>query len=273
MPVNPLDLWQFDNPAASLATFQEAQVSADSEDWAILQTQVARAKGLLGNFEAARVALEEIDLEHASIEVQVRYWLELGRTQCSPKHKIEARTMEAKASARTCYQQAFELAQHAKLDYLAIDALHMMTVVDDAPEDQLQWNMRAIEYMESALDPLAKRWAGSLYNNTGYALALAGRHDEAELNLQKALAERETHGNPSQIRVAKWMIAWNLRLSGKAETALRMQLDLEKECDEVGEPDPYVFDELELIYLALDRVDIASAYKTKADRVRETDSQ
>lgn len=273
MAVEPLDLWQFDNPAASLAAFQSAQESANELDWSILQTQVARAKGMLGDFEAARAALSEVNLENSGEEVQVRYWLELGRTHCSPKHKMDARTAEAKATARNCYERAFELAQSARLDYLAIDALHMMTVVDDAPDDQLQWNLRAIAYMEASNEPLSKRWAGSLYNNTGYALALAGRHEEAESVLRKALEEREKQGNASQVRIAKWMIAWNLRLSGENDAALTMQLALEKECDEAGAPDPYVYDELELLYQAQDRHDVANSYKSKAERVRAADSQ
>jgi hypothetical protein len=46
------------------------------------------------------------------------------------------------------------------------------------------------------------------------------------------------------------MIAWILRALGQLDEALEIQLRLEKECDEAGEPDHYVFEELELLYQA-----------------------
>ncbi len=59
------------------------------------------------------------------------------------------------------------------------------------------------------------------------------------------------------------MIAWTLRALERLQEALEIQLRLEKECDQAGEPDPYVFEELELLYRALNNGEQASFY---ADR-------
>ena len=52
------------------------------------------------------------------------------------------------------------------------------------------------------------------------------------------------------VRVARWMLAHTLRLLGGADEALAMQLDLERQFQTAGETDPYVFEELALLYQA-----------------------
>jgi hypothetical protein len=46
------------------------------------------------------------------------------------------------------------------------------------------------------------------------------------------------------------MVAWTLRSLGKIDDALAIQLHLESECEAAGAPDPYVFEELEILYRA-----------------------
>ncbi|MBE0696369.1 MAG: tetratricopeptide repeat protein, partial [Anaerolineaceae bacterium] len=146
---------------------------------------------------------------------------------------------------------------------LAIDALHMMTFVDTAPEAQLEWDLKAAAMMQSSSQPEARKWEGSLHNNTGYALHLLGRYEEALVEFKMALAAREREGNPQAVRIAYWMIAWTLRALGRLEEAVEIQLRLEKECDAAGEPDPYVFEELELIYRALNDSERADYYASR----------
>jgi tetratricopeptide (TPR) repeat protein len=163
---------------------------------------------------------------------------------------------------------SFELAQAGILDDLAIDALHMMTFVDTAPQDQVEWNRKALAFMESSSQPAAKKWEGSLHNNMGYALHLLGRYDEALAEFNLALAAHERGGKPQNIRVAHWMVAWTLRALNRLNEALEIQLRLEKECDEAGEPDPYVYEELELLYTSLHDPEKAEYYanRRKASR-------
>lgn len=87
-----------------------------------------------------------------------------------------------------------------------------------------------------------------------------GRYDEALAEFKEALALQEKGGKADQIRVAKWMIAWTLRSLGQLEEALQMQLALEKDCDEAGEPDPYVYEELEILYKELNNPEKAEYY-------------
>lgn len=257
-------MWNFRDPAASIEIFRAAQKDASPDDQKILETQIARAQGLQGDFDGARQALDAIDRNGASPEVNVRYHLEYGRSICSPAHKPETQTDEAKERARDQYDTALELGREAGLDYLVIDILHMMTMVDTAPEDQLEWDLAAIEFMEHSEQPDAKRWAGSLYNNTGYALALLKRHEEAHEILTKSLLFREETGNIVGARIAHYMIAWNQRLSGDLQSALATQLRLEQEWDAAGEPDGYTFRELGDIYEALGETEKSEHYKAKA---------
>ena len=120
--------------------------------------------------------------------------------------------------------------------------------------------------MKGSTQPAAQKWSASLHNNTGYALHLLGRYDEALREFQLALAERERGGRPQNIRVAYWMIAWTLRALGRTNEALEIQLRLERECDAAGDPDPYVFEELELLYKTLGDEKKAAFYAARRAR-------
>ena len=262
MTLNILELWDFNDPTESENRFRSALETASPKESLILKTQIARTYGLRRNFDKANQILAEIEpqINDANIEVKVRYWLELGRTLSSATHSDESQTQDAKERARSAYMRSFELAKEGQLDHLAIDALHMMAFIETKPEDQLEWDQKAFKYMQASSQEEAKKWEASLQNNIGYALHSLGRYDEALTAFRAALALREKEGKADLIRVAHWMIAWTLRSMGQLEDALKIQLRLETECDEAGEPDPYVFEELEHIYTALNDSDKAAHY-------------
>jgi tetratricopeptide (TPR) repeat protein len=143
----------------------------------------------------------------------------------------------------------------------------MMVAVDTDPNDQLEWNLKAIDYMEQSTQPEAKAWEGSLRNNVGYALYLAGKYSDALEQFQLSLAAREKAGGVRNIRIAHWMIALTLRAMGRLQDALAIQLRLEREWETAGEPDPYVFEELEHLYRALGDESKAQLY---AQRLRQS---
>ena len=265
MAVDISKLWDFNKPELSEQRFRSALPTASSDDALILQTQIARTFGLRRDFPQAQQILANIEpqIQNASAEAKVRYFLELGRTYSSATHPPESQTAEVKELARSAYMRAFELAQAGKLDSLAIDALHMMTVVDTAPEDQLEWNHKAVALMQSSSQPDAKKWEGSLHNNIGYALHLLGRYEDALVEFKLALAACERDGNPQTIRIAHWMVAWTLRALGRLNEAIEIQLRLERECDDAGEPDPYVFEELELLYRSVNNTEKAELYAAR----------
>ena len=124
----------------------------------------------------------------------------------------------------------------------------MMNMVDAEPADQLAWDEKALAYMEASSQEEAKKWEGSLRNNLGYAYHLAGRYDEALAQFRLSLAAHERSGRAANVRIAHWMIARTLRFQGKVQEAIAIQLRLEREWDEAGQPDPYVYEELEKLY-------------------------
>jgi tetratricopeptide (TPR) repeat protein len=265
MAVDISKLWDFNKPELSEQRFRSALPNASADDALILQTQIARTYGIRRNFPEAQKILTSLEpqIQGASLEAKVRYYLELGRTYSSATHSPESQTAEVRELARSAYMHAFELAQDGKLDSLAIDALHMMTFVDTSPEDQLEWNHKAVALMQSSSRPDAKKWEGSLHNNIGYALHLLERYEDALVEFKLALAAYERDGNPQTIRIAHWMVAWTLRALGRLNEAIEIQLRLESECDEAGEPDPYVFEELELLYQAVNNSEKAEFYAAR----------
>lgn len=245
-------LWNFADPAASEQRLRAALDGASPDDRLILQTQIARSHGLRLDFDAARRVLAEVEprLDSASAEARVRYLLELGRSHASAAHPPEALTAEARDRARALYQEAFERAERACLDGLAVDALHMMVVVDPEPDQQLAWNRKAVAYMARSDQPAAKRWEGALRNNIGYALHLKGDHEAALAEFALSREAYRRAGRERNVRYADWMIAWTWRVQGRLDEALAEQLRLEREWAAAGESDPSVFEELETIYRA-----------------------
>ena len=265
MAIDVNALWDFGQPALSEQRFRAALATAHGDEALILKTQIARTWGLRRDFERARHVLAQVEpqLNGAGAEAQVRYWLELGRTYSSVAHDDTSQTDDAKARARTAYGNALALAKAAQLDSLAIDTLHMLASVDRTPADELKWADQALAVMAASTQADAKHWEGSLRNNRGYALQQLGRYDEALADFELALAAREKQGRPGNIRIAHWMIANTLRRMGRLDEARAIQLRLERECDAAGQPDPYVFEELEAIYRAQGNAERAAHYAAR----------
>lgn len=273
MPAQALDLdalWDFGQPALSEQRFRDALAGASPDEQLILRTQIARTLGLRKDFEGARRELAAIEapVAGASAEVQVRHALELGRSHASAAHDDAAIAPEHREAARRSFQRAAEIAQRARLDALAIDALHMMVFVDTAPAQQVQWNRRALAVMEASDQPRARRWEGALRNNLGYSLRLLGEYDAAIEQFRLSRAAYERAGRAGAVRVADWMIARVLREQGRLQQALAMQLELEKAWDAAGAPDPEVFEELVHLYRALGDADRAAHYTARLEAAR-----
>ena len=272
MALDVAPLWKYSDPAGSEQRFRQALATATGDDALELQTQIARTHGIRRNFAEARriLAAIEADVARAGAAPQVRWHLELGRTYASPVHRPEEITPEAREKARSAYMQAFEKAKAARLDYLAIDALHMMVMVDAEPAAQLAWNEKALAYLDGSTQEEAKKWEGSLRNNVGYAYHLAGRYDEAIAQFRLSLAAYERSGRADNVRIAHWMIARTLRHQGKLQEAIAIQLRLEREWAAAGEPDPYVFEELEKLYRETGDPARADAYAARLKESRRT---
>ena len=268
MAIDLAPLWDFGKPDLSEQRFRSALATATGDDALILQTQIARTYGLRRDFAKAQEILKGLEpqIVAAGPEARVRHVLELGRTHASATHRPESQTPEAKERARAAYLRAFELAKSERLDRLAVDALHMLAFVDTAPADQLRWGQAALAVVEASSQPSAKRWEASLRNNVGYALHQLGRYEEALAQFEKAVVLRERGTDAEAARVAHWMVAWTLRALRRIDDALEIQLRLERECKTASAPDPYVFEELELLYRAKGNEARASDYAERRKR-------
>jgi len=234
--MHPLDLWDFDDPAASEQRFREAAATAEGAQQAVWLTQVARALGLQERYDEAHDLLDELSPE-GSPEVVVRILLEQGRAY---------RSSGEPDYARPFFTEAASAAERAWLDELRVDALHMLALVAP-PEEQLALTEHALAVARASKDPRARDWDASLLNNLGMVHADAGDFARALAAFEEALAARERIGDAGRTRVARWMIAWALRNLGRDEEALVLQRALKAELTSLGQEDPYVDEELAIL--------------------------
>jgi tetratricopeptide (TPR) repeat protein len=246
-------LWDFANPGLSEQRFRDALATAQGDDVLILQTQIARTHGLRRDLPRARALLKSLEpqLAGAGPEARARHALEWGRNHISAVTQPAERTPENLETARSAYLQALAVARQAGLDGLAIDAVHMMAFVDDAPAQQQRWNEQALQMVLASTQPAGRQWEASIRNNLAMSLHTQGRHAEALPHYERALALREAaQASPRQQYVARWLVARGLRLVGRLDEALAQQTRLEGQMHIVGDPDPFVLEELERIHRA-----------------------
>jgi tetratricopeptide (TPR) repeat protein len=249
-------LWNYDRPDESEARFRRALETATGDDALILRTQIARTFGLRERCDEAHAELDAIadQLPAAGPEPRARARLERGRA---------FRTAGHPAAARPCFEEAFAIADAAKLEWLAADALHMLPLVETGIEAQIAGARRLLDYAGSATDPKARNWRGTGLHNLGVALNEAGRHEEALAVLEEALAFREQRSDVKRIRIARWMVAHTLRRLGRIDDALGLQLALAADGEAAGEADAHVFEELALLYEAKDDGAKAAHFREK----------
>lgn len=275
-------LWDFSNPALSEQRFRDALAAAEQaqrrDDALILQTQIARTLGLRRNLDGARALLRTLEpqLAQAGAEARTRHALEWGRNHISAVTRPAERTPENLATAREAYTRALATAREAGLDGLAIDAVHMMAFVDDAPADQRRWNEQALAMVLASQQPEGRRWEASIRNNLALSLRALGLHAESLPHFERALALREAAtapaASPRQVYVARWLLAHSLRLAGRLDEALAQQTRLEGQMHVVGDPDPYVLEELERIHRARGDTARAEAYAERLAAARRKPS-
>lgn len=247
-------LWEYDDPEQSETRFREA-IALGAGDEA--RTQVARALGLRRKFDWANAELDQIDLNRASDLLRARVALERGRVLNSSGQP---------ELARPFFEEALKLAEAAGESFYAVDAAHMLGIV--CPGDEgLEWNLRAIQMVEDASDKRAKRWLGSLLNNTGWSLHAQGRLDEALALFEKALAFRSLQGDAKTIQIARWCVARCVRSLGRIEESLAMQRDLLRLDPRGG----YVHEEMGECLYALGKTKEAAVHFRKAHEILSLD--
>jgi tetratricopeptide (TPR) repeat protein len=264
-------LWDVGDPGLSERRFREALSTAVGDDRLILQTQIARTHAMRKDFSAARNMLRAIssDVSDAGAEARARYWLEVGRTYASHRHDPASQTPQSLTLARNAFTTALTISKTAKLDDLAVDALHMFVFVDTSPEDQLSWNREALAVIAASDQPAAKRWEASISSNAGEALYDLGRFDEALGLFRRTLFLHEQSADAPGARDARWHIARVLRVKNQLDDALVMQLSLEREADVAQQPRYYIYEELQLLYEAKGDASRALQYARRAKALKQ----
>lgn len=233
--IEPRPLWDFDDPFASGERFLAAAEEADEPDRTSWLTQYVRALGLQERYDEALTVLD--GLHSDAPEAATYLALERGRVLRSSGRVEESRPHFASAAA---------LAAAAGFEALHVDALHMVALAAP-PEEQLALNEHALAVARTSTDQRARDWDASLLNNIGMTHADAGDYPAALTAFEQALAARERIGDPTTIRVARWMIGWTYRNLGRRAEALEIQRALKAELEAVGGCDQYVDEELALL--------------------------
>ena len=212
--------WDFAAPGASWETFQLRAESAESEATRqIWRTQVGRTHGLENDFAHAREVLAEVEAKLAQISpglerhhLAARHAIEWGRVLNSEGHP---------ASARPFFERALQEATAAGAEGLAIDALHMIAIVEGrlgGPGQSREWNEKALVRARQSEDPDARRWQASLLNNLGWDHLDSGDAIGALALFEEALVERRQGGNAELIRIAEAAVAEARNLLGGEPT-------------------------------------------------------
>jgi tetratricopeptide (TPR) repeat protein len=257
------DLWDFDDPSASEARFRVAIQSADADGDALAadeaRTQLARSVGLQDRFAEGHEILNRLDADHpAEDRVRVRARLERGRL---------LRSSGDVAASAGPFAAAWELARTLGEDGLAVDAAHMLAIVD-APPGERAWHARALDLADTSTDPDARRWRGSLWNNIGWACFDAGDLDGAMAAFETALAARRDQDKPREARVAEWCIARCLRALGRPAEALAIHERLAVEMSAAGDhEDGYASEEIAECLLAMGREEEARPHFARAAKL------
>lgn len=255
---NLRQMWNFSDPAGSEIRFRDLLLATEDPAFRCeISTQVARAQGLQRKFDEARATLAQVQstLPEGAARARVRYLLELGRVHNSSGEK---------AIAKELFLQAFNEGVKANEEFLAIDAAHMVAIVEDSPKGQLEWNDKAIGMAETANDPEARNWLGSLYNNTAWTYHDTGDYEKALDLFTRALAFRQEQGDQDTINIAKWCRAKCLRSMGRVDEALQWQQELYDTHASLNKRSGYVFEELGECLLALGRPEEAKPHFAEA---------
>jgi len=263
------DLWDYNQPAATEARFRALlpQFLDKPAQQAELLTQLARTQGLQRHFDEAQATLDMVQamltdpLDNAAVRAQIRYLLERGRVF----------NFAGQADvAKPLFVEAWQLAQQAGEDFYAIDAAHMLGIIE-SPTEQQRWNQLALALAEQTTDVRARQWVGSLSNNMGWSYFEQGDYTTALPYFAKALAAREAQGQAREIRIARWCMAKTRRMLGQVAKALSIQTQLLGEWQASGEEDGYVYEELGEDYLQQGDAHQAAPFFAAAHRVLSQD--
>ena len=215
-------LWDFGDPEASAERFRAAAEEPGLSNGVRAEylTQLARALGISGEFDEAEAVLGEAAeaLDAPSDVVEARIALEQARL-------LVARELPHDALAFLL--SALRKASAAGSPFIALDALHMLALVDSGHEEE--WAHEGIEALDSVTDPRTRRWGVAFHNNLGWRLLYAGNPDAALDHFDSAWRSAQEVGTENQRFVTRWARAKCLRALGRTDEAIAIQRELAAE--------------------------------------------
>lgn len=225
-------VWDFNDPIGSEKRLRALAGSLTSGSIAAaeVETQIARSLGLQHRFDDGHRVLDGIVV--SSHQVETRVLLERGRLFNSAGNST---------SAMPLFSKAVSEALLADDDYLRVDALHMLAIVDVNRTEQ--WTADGLAVVQASSDTRVQGWAGALHNNLGWARHDAGQYVLALDSFEAAVSAHSLHGSPMQIHIAHWTVARCLRSLGRAADALAIQHRLRAN----DPPDSYVDEEIAIL--------------------------
>jgi tetratricopeptide (TPR) repeat protein len=168
------------------------------------------------------------------------------------------------ASARRHFQSAWDIAQEAGEDGLAVDAAHMLAICSAGQKEGFEWAKLGLALARQSQDSKAQALIPAILNNTAWDLHDQGRYQEALPLFEEALAEWASTEKKQQYLTARWSMARCLRSLGHYEPALSIQYELEAAYQQAGTSDGFVFEEIAENLWSLGRFDQARPYFEKA---------
>ncbi len=250
-------LWDYQDPAATETKFREllpVAESADDETYLLeLETQIARTLGLQGKFDESHALLDAVEtrLTPKTKIARVRYLLERGRAMNSSGRPAEARPL---------FEEAYVLADEIHEARFAIDAVHMIAIVEPNPLTQIEWNLKGIEQAES--DAAQKGWLHALYNNIGESYCAIQDYPSALVYFKMLLELQKERGEPDIYTIKD--IARISRLSGDAAASLSLMQPVFDKLTSENKDDGWIHEELAEDFLALGKPEIARPHFVKA---------
>lgn len=241
------EFWDFDDLAATEGRLRD-QLARETTDQgrAEVLTQLARVRGLHGDFDAGERLIEEAEATAGDGQIALAYVeLERGRLRRSSGN-VEA--------SLPLFESAFARSLEALHYFIAVDAAHMAALASPDREGIVAWTERGVELAESHAS--ARYWLGPLLNNLGWEYYEASDYELALDAFQRALAAREADPESrAPIEIARYAVGKTLRALGRSAEAVPLLQQATTWPIESGAPDGWFHEELAEEYAAVGRDD------------------
>lgn len=241
------EFWDFDDLAATEGRLRD-QLARETTDQgrAEVLTQLARVRGLHGDFDAGERLIEEAEATAGDGQIALAYVeLERGRLRRSSGN-VEA--------SLPLFESAFARSLEALHYFIAVDAAHMAALASPDREGIVAWTERGVELAESHAS--ARYWLGPLLNNLGWEYYEASDYELALDAFQRALAAREADPESrAPIEIARYAVGKTLRALGRSAEAVPLLRQATTWAIESGAPDGWFHEELAEEYAAVGRDD------------------